>query len=218
MLSIQKNITILVSAVTLCSMMLWVPLKCLDCKTRTVNPEFDRMYAKARTGDLLLVKSNDFFSKMIRDIDDCQFAGVKLVYEIAPGSKALIVSDADDLSDRKKGLLAADMREYFDDYNHLELALFRPTSLSAEILQNIDELSERALDGIDNPVAYDFAFRNDDRSAMTCSKIILSAFGEENLLDRSLEKTRIFVPTTSACDLKMDKLEQVFEWIPYWKN
>ncbi len=198
-------------------MIVFAPLSCSDCDEREISDEYVELYKKAQTGDLILVQSNDFFSSMIRDIDDCEFAGVKLVYEIAPGEKALIVSDASDLADRTKGLLVKSMMEYFDDYNDLRVALFRPKDgVSKKMLQDMRALSQRALEGNENPIAYDFTFNNSDRTTMTCAKVLLTAFGEDNLLDRKRENHPIF-KTTLACDLKLEKIKQITPWIGYWK-
>jgi len=212
----RTTISILIFAIVYTAMHFAFPLECSDCKYRKVSKRYKEIYEKARTGDLILVESSDFFSNMIKNIDGCQFAGVKVVYEISYGEKSLIVSDAQNLADSKSGLLLKDMQEYFDDYDKIKVALFRPKNLNFSHFKNLDKLAQRALNANESPIPYDFLFYNDDRTQMTCSKVLLSAFGEDKLLDRSREANWP-LKTTLPCDLKMDELTQKTEWIDYWE-
>jgi len=215
-LSKKTVITIIIFITVYIAMFIAFPLQCIDCKDREVSERYKEIYNKARTGDLILVDSSDFFSNMIKNIDGCKFAGVKVVYEIDYGEKSLIVSDAKNLADDKSGLLLKDMQEYFDDYDNIKVALFRPKGLTFKQFKMLDKVAKRALYANETPVPYDFLFYNDDRSKMTCSKVLLSSFGEDALLDRSREANWP-LKTTLPCDLRMDKLEQKTEWIEYWK-
>ncbi len=173
---------------------------------------------EAETGDILLTNSNDFFSRMIRDVEPCDFAGAKIIYKYpgAAGIKLLLISDANDLMDDGHGLRFEPMDEYFQDYQHVKIGLFRPHQKAQSALTHIEVLVKRASDE-SNPTAYDFSFDNDDTSKLTCSKLLMMTYGDY-LLDRKKEYARKYISTTLPCDIKKEHLQQVGGWINYWKD
>jgi len=197
-------------------------VKCTDCEGRKVNKEFFMIKEKAQTGDIILTDSQDFFSKMIKDVEVCPFAGAKIVYKYPKthlgnaGEVLLLVSDANNLSDDKHGLRFGHLDEYFEDYKQVKIGLFRPHKKTKETIKIITDLKNKALDK-SSYIPYDFSFDNDDEKTLTCSKLLMSTYGDL-LLDRKKEKARTIITTTLPCDIKLENMDQIGDWIEYWED
>lgn len=193
-------------------------VKCKDCADRTVNPLYQKMMDEAETGDVLLTNSNDFFSRMIRDVEPCDFAGAKIIYKYPgeAGIRLLLISDANDLMDDKHGLRFEPMDEYFQDYQDVKIGLFRPLKKTSKALETIESMVQKASDE-EHSTPYDFSFDNDNMDKLTCSKLLMLTY-DDYLLDRTLEKARKYISTTLPCDIKKENLKQIGTWINYWND
>jgi len=197
-------------------------VKCNDCDNRKVNNDFITLKNSVETGDIILTDSQDFFSRMIKDVETCPFAGAKIVYKYPKnhlgnsGEILLLVSDANNLSDNKHGLRFQHLDEYFEDYKQVKIGLFRPKIKSKESLRAILELKNTALDK-SQYIPYDFSFDNDDMNSLTCSKLLIKTYGEL-LLDRTKERARKIITTTLPCDIKLENMNQIGDWIEYWED
>jgi len=190
-------------------------------QSRSVTDEFNHLINQAQTGDLILVHSPDFFSRMIAAVDDCHFSGTKIVYEekgqhpeLALG-KYLLVSEADTLDDTINGLFLSPMDEYFYEYDQVRIGLFRPKNFTSDHLSAIHSLIDLGLSPEFSGIAYDFNFDNNTDTDLTCHKLLIRIF-DDMVLDRSRENT--IYKASFPCDLREENLTQIGSWTSYWKN
>jgi hypothetical protein len=107
--------------------------------------------------------------------------------------------------------------DYFTGYDELNIALYRPKKITAEHRQRLDALVQRANRAMlgEEVVEYDLTYNNEDRTGMTCQKIVIDVF-DEYLVDRSREQGWLY-GTTLPCDIRLENMTQVHDWISYWK-
>jgi len=191
-------------------------LNCKNCSTRSISPEYYKLQQEAVTGDLILVNSEDFFSRMIRDTDQgCDFSGIKIVFKEG-GNNYMLVSDASHLADNSHGLIIAYMEEYFKEYDSLKIALFRPKTLTEEHKSNLFRMAVKAGDPEGTPTPYDFAADTDNSNKLTCGKMVNEIYGD-SLINRKRELSSIFRNAILPCDLRKENLDQLTGWISFWR-
>jgi hypothetical protein len=178
---------------------------------RKINPAAAEMINSVREGDLIFVDSDDFVSKMVKDIDNCSFSSYKIAFKNL-GETRFLISDIDNLADNTQGLYTGPAIEYFQSYNDLRIALYRPKEFTAQHVKKLDALINLSRSRFVN---YDLAFNNDDRTTMTCEKNILAVYGEDAMFRDNENKYPY--RTTLPCDINLEKFDKIHDWISFWQ-
>ena len=178
---------------------------------KEINPEALKITSQMREGDVIMIHSNDFFSRFVRSVDQCKQSSFKLVV-VDQGQIMLLVSDADNISDNTQGLRLNEPIGYLNDYESLSIKLMRPKEFTDKAKAQIQTYIERAKREV---VSYDFSYFRNDQDRLTCEKVVATVH------EKSFKRTFLDNPyflTYLPCDFDESQFEELSDWTDFFSN
>ena len=177
------------------------------------SPEMESLINKTQHGDVLLVKSNEFSSRLFSTTDKCGISSFKLVYK-KNGKEFFIASDFEQTSDLQGGLIALNKKELLSNYSKgTKFAIARPLNINNQHLKKIDEIYNR-LNTLKNKKEnrYDFSFNHEDFNTWNCTKIIYFVYKDSFFNLKKIQKRKL-IKSIYPCDINSKKTNIISKWV-----
>ena len=178
-------------------------------KDREISADALEITSRMKEGDVLMIHSNDFFSRFVRSVDNCKQSSFKLVV-VHENQVQLLVSDADNISDNTQGLRLNEPIGYLNDYGSLSIKLMRPLEFTEKAKAQIREYIERSQREV---VSYDFSYFKNEQDRLTCEKVVATVH------EKSFKRTYLdhpFFMTYLPCDFDESQFEELSDWTDFF--
>lgn len=180
-------------------------------KEKIINPRFFEMMDKAQEGDLIIINSDNFMSRLFKDIDGCNYSSFKIVVR-SRGRKMMMVSDIEDLSD-DEGFYISSVEEFFETYDQLDVSLYRFKDRGPSFYGELERLKKLSF----KKLGYDFNYDFNDKKTMSCLKLAQNVYGMSSFTTENQTKFPYY--SNFMCDLKLkEKFVPIITWYKFWKE
>ena len=170
------------------------------------------MMSHAKEGDLILIDSDNFMSRLFKAIDGCHYSSFKIVIRVGNDLKLrMLVSDIEDLSD-DEGFYISSIKEFFESYDQLNIALYRYKNRNTQFYKRLEKL--KVLANKEMPYDFDFDFR--DSKTMSCLKLAQIGYGLNSFKNQNRNSFPFY--SNLMCDLKLvEDFRPIINWYSFWK-